>query len=170
MRKIVFLIAALFVVLSASAQMSVSEQKKEKSIGFSLNYGTEIESLGIGGHFTYNLTDHLRLAPDFTYFFKNNNLNEWDLNINGHYLFPLDDSKVTVYPIFGFIITHWSHGDKVNLGNYTFSASETKFGINLGGGIQYDLTGKMFFKSELKYCIVSDFDQAVVSVGLGFRF
>ncbi len=164
MKKITFLIVALFIALGASAQ------KEEKSIGLSLNYGTEIESLGIGGHFNYNVTDHIRLAPDFTYFFENDGLNEWDLNLNAHYLFPLDNSKVTVYPIAGFLITHWSAGIDLNIGGLSISASETKFGVNLGGGIQCDITRNLFFKGELKYCLVSDFDQAVVSVGLGYKF
>jgi outer membrane protein X len=164
MKKIAFLIAALFIILNASAQ------KEEKSIGFSLNYGSEIESLGIGGHFTYNLINHFRLATDFTYFIKKNNINAWDLNVNAHYLVPLSDTPVTVYPVLGFIITHWSYGEEINLGNYKFSASKTKVGVNLGGGLQYDITRNFFFKSELKYAIVSDFDQAVITAGLGIKF
>ncbi|MDR3061006.1 MAG: porin family protein [Dysgonamonadaceae bacterium] len=163
MKKITILIVLLFTVANVFAQ------KGEKAIGASINYGSEIGSLGFGGHFYYNVTDHFRLAPDITYFLKNDHLNEWDVNLNVHYLFPIED-KLTIYPVAGFLITHWSADLAINVGGLSISAAETKFGINFGGGVQYNLTKTVFLKGELKYCFVSDFDQAVITAGIGFKF
>ena len=166
MKKVVFFVATLFITLNAFAQ------KDAKSVNFSLNYGTEIESIGIGGQFTYNFSERFRVAPDFTYFLKNDNMSKWDLNLNVHYLFPLNDSKMTLYPVAGLIFTHWSwDGGKVEANGLSLSASETKIGFNLGGGLQYDFSSVFFFRGELKYNIVSDnFDQTVISAGIGFNF
>jgi Opacity protein and related surface antigens len=166
MKKAVFFVATLFITLSVFAQ------KDAKSVNFSLNYGTEIESVGIGGQFTYNLSERFRVAPDFTYFLENNNWKEWDLNLNAHYLFPLNDSKITIYPIAGFILTHWSFDDGTEAGsNKPTSLSATKVGFNLGGGMQYAFSNTFFFRGELKYNSTSEYyNQTVISAGLGFNF
>ena len=150
--------------------LSVFAQKDAKSVNFNLNYGTEAESIGIGGQFTYNFSERFRVAPDFTYFFENNNVSTWNLNLNAHYLFPLNDSKITLYPIAGLILAHWSSSEKVE-SSKQMSLSATKVGFNLGGGLQYNFSRVFFFRGELKYNSVSDnYDQTVISAGLGFNF
>lgn len=50
------------------------------------------------------------------------------------------------------------------------SASESKFGVNLGGGISYDITDKWAVNFEVKYQLISDFNQAVFGVGVAYKF
>lgn len=166
MKKVTLLFVVLFAVV-----FGISAQKGEKSIGLNLNYGTEIESVGLGARFQYNLTDQLRLAPEFTYFFEKDYLSEWDINLNAHYLFPMQDN-LKLYPLAGLLITHWSADFDFNFGwaSGSFSGSETKVGVNLGGGIQYDINPVLMVNGEIKYCIVSDFDQAVISAGIAYKF
>ncbi len=153
MKKLTVLLIALFIAVAGA-----SAQKGEKSIGMNLGYGTEIERLGLGARFQYGLTDMIRIAPDLTYFFSNNGVDLWDININFHFLFPVE--KVKLYPLTGFIIS------TVN-GKHD---SESRLGVNIGGGIQCDLTPELMFNGELKYGIVKDFDQAVISMGIAYRF
>lgn len=45
-----------------------------------------------------------------------------------------------------------------------------KFGVNLGGGAQYDLTDNLMLNFEVKYSLVSDLDQCVISLGAAYKF
>ena len=49
---------------------------------------TEIESIGLGLKYQYNITDQIRIEPSMNYFFKNDGLSMFDINANIHYLFP----------------------------------------------------------------------------------
>lgn len=68
---------------------STFAQKGIKAIGGHLSYGTDIESVGFGLKFQYNITDNIRLEPSMNYFFKNEGVEQYDINANAHYLFPL---------------------------------------------------------------------------------
>ena len=48
-----------------------SAQAKTAAVGLNLNYGTEIESLGLGVKGSYCFTDHIRGEASFNYFFLN---------------------------------------------------------------------------------------------------
>lgn len=65
MKKII--IAACMTLLSFS---SVFAQKGKQAIGGNLSYGTEIESIGLGLKYQYNITDQIRIEPSMNYFFK----------------------------------------------------------------------------------------------------
>ena len=92
MKKII--IAACMTLLSFS---SVFAQKGKQAIGGNLSYGTEIESIGLGLKYQYNITDQIRIEPSMNYFFKNDGLSMFDINANIHYLFPIA-SNVSLYP------------------------------------------------------------------------
>lgn len=49
-------------------------------------------------------------------------------------------------------------------------ASESKIGFNVGAGFEYDLSDKLSIFAEGRYQIVSDFNQAVIGVGLTYKF
>lgn len=159
-------------------------QKGQKAVGVNLLYGTEAKNLGIGVKGQYNFTDALRGEAAFDYFLKKDGVNSWDVNVSAHYLFPIKD-KLTLYPLAGVTYTHWSTSYevvnyKVNMNDADApnmsitsgkaSASSGKFGIHFGGGAQYDLTDNLVLNAELKYQLVSSFDQGVISVGVAYKF
>ena len=49
------------------------------------------------------------------------------------------------------------------------SASEDKFAVNLGCGVQHQLTDRINVNAELKYQIIDNYNQLVPSVGLTYR-
>ena len=69
MRKILIFLGLLFVMLSG-----VYAQKGRQAIGFGLSYGTEIESIGLGLKYQYNITNPIRLEPSLNYFIENDNV------------------------------------------------------------------------------------------------
>ena len=65
MRKILIFLGLLFVMLS-----NIYAQKGRQAIGFGLSYGTEIESIGLGLKYQYNITNPIRLEPSLNYFIE----------------------------------------------------------------------------------------------------
>ncbi len=161
-------------------------QKGEKAVGVNLSYGTEISNLGIGVKGQYGLTDAIRLEAGFDYFLEKDYLSMWDINVNAHYLFSVAD-KIKVYPLVGLTYTNWKADLKgatqdfwggeydEDISDYYDeegggSASEGKFGVNLGGGVLYDINDKWAVNFEIKYQLISDMNQAVFGLGIAYKF
>ena len=167
-----------FLFFVALVSMCAFAQKGQKAVGLNLSYGTEISNLGFGVKGQYNFTDAIRVEASFDYFLKKDDLSMWDVNVNAHYLIPVKDLKI--YPLVGLTYTNWK--DSFDFGNYLdgfkdyydddleLSDSEGKFGVNLGGGVQYDINNNWAVNFEMKYQIISDFDQAVFGFGVTYKF
>ena len=154
MKKVFVLFAMMFLFVGTSFA-----QKGIQAFGAHFSYGTEIESIGIGVKYQYNITDNIRLEPSMNYFFENKGVDMFDFNANAHYLFPMSSSNVRVYPLAGLTFARWDFGKVVS-----------RLGVNVGGGAEFDITDKLILNFELKYQVVSDLDQAVFNVGLAYTF
>lgn len=186
MKKLLLTLACAMTSLFASAQA------KTAAVGLNLNYGTEIESLGLGVKGSYCFTDHIRGEASFNYFFPKDHFTMWEINANAHYLFNIGD-KFKVYPLVGLTYVHghwgnkysvgggvdlgdgdWGYGAPMRKANGELTVKESyntgKFGVNLGGGAQYDLTDNLMLNFEVKYSLVSDLDQCVISLGVAYKF
>ena len=152
-------LALVIVVLIGVA--TASAQKGEMAVGGNLLYGTEINSVGLGAKFQYGILDHLRGEASFNYYFKNKGFRRWDLNANAHYLFDITE-KFRAYPLAGLTVVNKSYAD--------VDDSITRFGLNLGGGCDYNINENWRVNAEFKYSIVSTIDQAVFSLGAVYKF
>ena len=164
------------IALVAFIGMSVQAQsvKGDMAAGVNVAYGTKdgFSNFGIGAKFQYNLSDAIRIEPSATYFFKKDYTKMWDANVNIHYLFNVAE-KFTVYPLAGVSLVGVKAEVDLDFGVMDFgevSASETKFGANLGGGAQYWLTESFALNFEVKYQLVNDFDRPVFSLGGVVKF
>jgi outer membrane protein X len=152
-------------------------QKGEKAVGLNLGYGSEIKTIAIGAKFNYGITDQIRLSPSFNYFFEKDGLSGWEVNADVHYLFSVAP-KISVYPLAGLTFTGWTFDwgglfedlGGVEIEGESNSNTETKLGLNIGGGIGYQLTNTIAIGLELKYSLVSDFDQLVPTINLTYKF
>ncbi|GAA6464172.1 outer membrane protein [Bacteroides thetaiotaomicron] len=173
MKKIFVLFIVFFLTLSCSYA-----QKGKQAIGFGLSYGTEIESIGLGIKYQYNITNPIRIEPSLNYFFENDNVSMLDVNVNFHYLFAVSGS-VKLYPLFGLTLSNWMFdgydldldwdGDHLHFddgGNH----NECRFGINLGAGAEFALPRNWAMNFEFRYQLVSDFDQGIINIGAAYRF
>lgn len=171
---------ALFIAMAFIAFLSNAQEKGDMSAGVRINLGTSPNTglgsqFGLGLDFNYSLTDAIRLAPEFNFFFPKKELgwkwNTWDFSINGQYLFKLGGDKFVVYPQFGLTLQgasmkadgwddDWGRG----------KVSETKFGINFGAGAEYMLSDALSADFRVKYNIVSNWARAVVGIGVAYRF
>lgn len=136
MKKVLFLVVCFLMLVG-----NTYAQKGKQAIGFGLSYGTEIESVGLGLKYQYNITNPIRLEPSLNYFFENNNVSMLDVNLNFHYLFPVA-SKVKLYPLLGLTFSNWMfdwnddwdvdiHGNHVHIGGDDDSDNECQFGMRL---------------------------------------
>ena len=161
MKKFIVLFSMMFFIMG-----NAFAQKGIQAAGVHLSYGTEIESFGIGLKYQYNITDNIRLEPSMNYFFENNGIDQFDINANAHYLFPMA-SNVRVYPLAGLTFARWSFPQLIG---GKFSNDATRLGINFGGGAEMDITDKLMLNFELKYQFVNDFDQAIFNLGIAYMF
>ena len=161
MKKFIVLFSMMFFIMG-----SAFAQKGIQAAGVHLSYGTKIESFGIGIKYQYNITDNIRLEPSMNYFFENNGIDQFDINANAHYLFPMA-SNVRIYPLAGLTFARWSFPQLIG---GKFSNDATRLGINFGGGAEMDITDKLMLNFELKYQFVNDFDQAIFNFGIAYMF
>lgn len=173
MKKIFLAMCVALVCLNASAQ------KDEQNVGAHVLYGTNMSNIGLGVKYQYNVTDAIRLEGVGDYYLKKDGFSMWDLNVNGHYLFPISD-KAVAYPLIGINYTHWkqdgfvefdSDEDKeqwIQRGGSDGEMNDGSIGLNIGGGIQYNLTDKIRVGAELKYQTISGYNTAIVSIGVTY--
>ncbi len=163
----------------AMSSVGAFDQKAAIAVGANLSYGTELSSFGFGVKGQYGFTDEIRFEASFDHFTEHNNLKMWDLNLNAHYLFPVEE-KIKVYPLAGITYTNWIVSTTVPTasidpntgalieGYEPTENSDTKLGVNLGAGVQYELTKQLNLTFEAKYQLVSDVNQTVFSAGITY--
>ena len=184
MKKLNLILVAMFMVMS-----SVFAQKGENAISVNLGYGSGSfhKAFKVGAEYKYNITDAIRIAPGFDYFFKSDGIGLWSANVNGHYLFDIKSVEgVKVYPLFGFTLLGTMGSADVDdyipdgyediyddlYGDALEDAggNETRFGCNLGAGVQYPITESIDLGFEIKYQFVKDFDQIVFGINAAYKF
>ena len=148
--------------------LSASAQAGDKALGAQLLFGSKTNSIGLGVKGQYYFTDQIRGEASFDYFFKNQGISMWDINANVHYLFDVAD-KFKVYPLAGLGYTNWSYKYEY-AGAPVVEGSDGRLAVNLGGGVEYELTKNLNVNAEAKYQIISNYNQLVLGVGVAYKF
>ncbi|MDI6401531.1 outer membrane beta-barrel protein [Balneolaceae bacterium ANBcel3] len=131
--------------------------------GLGVTYGLDMGDPGITGSLYYSFADEIRVGGDVTYFFASadegtKNPKAFELNFNAHYHL-MNQEVLRFYLLAGVQFAYI--GYMVEADGQNVSESET--GINLGGGVEWDLDGLTLFL-EPKYTL-GGFDQAVITFG-----
>ena len=69
-----------------------------------------------------------------------------------------------LYPLAGLSVL----GIKASVLGY--SASDTEIGLNLGGGVDFDLSERLVLNVEAKYKIGGEWSRFILSAGVGYKF
>lgn len=141
-------------------------QKGVSEIGAHINYGTKIESVGLGVHYRYGITDAVRLEPSASFYFKKDGVSMFDLGANVHYLIPLAD-KLILYPLAGAAFSSWRFD---GFGVDEFKDTASRLAVNLGGGLEVPVSEHVAVGAEVKYQIIKDLNQLVVGLNLSYKF
>ncbi len=171
--KNVFKVAVVAIAMTMVAFTANAQSKGDMAAGAKVAFatGNGYSNLGIGAKFQYNVIDPLRLEAEFTYFLPKKTLgvstNLWDFMVNAHWLFRLGE-RVNIYPVAGLGLL--GANAKVDLGEFgSHSGGSSEFAFNLGGGVDFFLSEKMFINIEAKY-MVSGGGCFMPSAGIGFAF
>ncbi|MCE2995249.1 MAG: outer membrane protein [Cyclobacteriaceae bacterium] len=165
MKKQVLLVAV--VMFLAVGQMFAQGQNR---IGGHLAYGTKDLNLGFGANAEFSLSDNLSIAPKFTYFLGKSegsglaevSFSAWSLDGDVHYYFTTEGTSF--YGLAG--LTYASISTKSSFFGQSISASDSKIGLNLGVGANFN-TGSSFVPfGEVKYS--TPFEALVISAGVRF--
>ncbi len=163
----------ILILVMATAMLMAHAESGEWAVGGQVVYGTKAETAGIGLHVKNCLTDALRASLSSNYYFKHSGVTAFDVNLEANYLFGVGE-KVRVYPLAGVVLGIW-HADGVNVsyGGMNFGVdgqNNTKFGANLGGGVDYLVSEHLGLNAEVKYQIISHASQVVFGIGASYRF
>lgn len=168
MKKLLFTFFACLLFIYSSAQ----DQTGLFSVAANLNYGTKIESLGVGLRAQYGFGEHTRGSAEYKYFIDRHNMSAWEINADLHYVFGSSD-ELLFYPIGGLKFTRWtfdSSRGSINPNDMKVKYSDNRIGLNLGVGSQIALSEKTFIQPEIKYELMKNYSQFVFSVGFGYQF
>ena len=172
MKKIFVSLCVALVGLCASAQ-----EKGDMALGLNLGAapclesGANLTNFGIGAKFQYNVTNPLRLEADVDYWFKNKGMDVFDVTANVHYLFNVG-SKVKVYPLVGIGYARLKATADFDFEgeDFSVSASEGKFLVNAGAGIECPVSEKLSIGAEVKYQYIKYFSRLPITIGVTYKF
>lgn len=164
--------STLFGILISLGFVFSAQAQENTRIGGFLAYGTEIENIGIGANAEFPIMENLTISPSFIYYLPKKEymvrVNWFEVNANANYYFVNQDN-MSVYALGGlsYNSVKVSFDDDYGiLGNY--SDSDGRFGLNLGGGINFKISGNIIPFAELKYVII-DGGQLVAGAGVKFN-
>jgi outer membrane protein X len=178
--KKLFTAITVMALAALVATPAFAQQKGDKAAGANivLGSGNGLSNFGLGAKFQYNVSDPIRLEGAFTYFmpkeygFGTAKLSMWDFSVNGHWLFPASD-KINVYPLAGLGVLGTKAKVDLDLGgfgNVGGSASTTEFGLNIGGGADFNIANATLLNVEAKYKIGGTWSRLLLSAGVAFQF
>ena len=183
MKKLLTILFVTILLFGTSSFFNSAEAQTEEGdikLGVGLAFGSGVgfagldNDLGIRVDGYYAVTPEIRAGADFTFYFPKSegdvDLTVWELNFNGNYIF-LDEDGLLVYALAGINITGISIDvPSVNTGFGTFggSSSDSEFGLNLGGGLEYALDFADLFAEAKLGNLGGNADQFALGVGLRF--
>lgn len=170
MKKIITaFIISILTISGASAQ----NQEGVFSLGGTLSYGTEIESLGVGLRAQYGFTSYIRGAGEYKYYIDRHSTSAWGFTGDFHYVIPVA-SAASLYPIGGITFSRWTNDPgRIKIEGISIDAPKTshnRIGFNLGLGGEIAMGSNSFLQIEAKEAFIKDFTQFVITVGYMYRF
>ena len=129
----------------------------------------------VGGD--YFVSDAISIAPSYSFFFKSSvdlgggdevSIKASSFDIDGKYYFV--KSGVNIYGLVGISFAFAKASVTFDFGNgpQTISVTENQVGVNLGGGLDFYLSDKVFLNGQVKYTI-NGLEQLAINAGVGFN-
>jgi opacity protein-like surface antigen len=169
--KKTILFVAMIMVLGLVAQQAKAQGAKR--IGAQLAYGTKDLNLGFGARGEFNITDNISIVPKFTYYLGKSeggaSVKGWALDADAHYFFTTDG--LNFYALAGLAYSSITVSvPSVNIpgiGNFGGGdASDSKIGLNIGGGVNFAKSESLVPFAEVRYNTA--FEAVLISAGVSF--
>lgn len=168
MKSISFILTTLAFVVFTTTSYSQNDTK----IGALLGYGTEIENIGIGADAEFPVMEKLTISPSFIYYLPKDEfgikLNWFEFNADANYYFLTEDN-LDIYGIGGLNYSSVSIDyDGTSIFGEDRSVNDGRFGLNIGGGANFNIGSGITPFAELKYVVI-DGGQLVIAAGVKFN-
>ncbi len=166
MKKLLFTLCLILAGTNAFAQRFDEAESGDWAIGLNvpITWADKVH-LGVQPKVQYYVTPRFRSEASFGYYFEASHRIDWDLNLNFHYLFPMKDTGLWIYPILGVQFLHRHQTVSIDDDD-----NQARVGLNIGAGFQYDIEEHLFVNAETKYTYTNDYDRGNVLIGIGYRF
>jgi len=156
-RCIVMLLSAIMLICVAG---KAEAQRGEKSLGIMGGFSTYNNGGYVGVDFQYTIVNHVRIAPDLGYSFRNDGKSAFLLDVDFHFPFRIARG-FAVYPLVGFAFNNWS---------YQGGGNASRAGANFGGGFDFYLTSNLKLTLQGKYSAMNDTGGGFIGMGIGYVF
>jgi len=171
-------IFAVITLILCSLTVNAGEHTGQKSVGLRGGFTTRNTTATAGLYFSYRFTEHFRLTPKMDYVFRHHGTDAFSFNFDSEMpisLSPASD-KVTFYPIAGINYTtltnHTSSNDPVQFSESSDDSSQrvSRFGLNLGAGIEYFATPTLRLAFEGKCSLIKQYTGGYFNISIGYVF
>jgi len=171
-RSHVILTAILAVILMLPLNVSAQKVAGDSEIGFGLAYGFDIGAdgeMGMNFNIYHSLTDGIQIGADFIYYLLNDPQFQDPrfMELNGNVKYHLVNQEVLrMYVLGGLHYASYRYNRPVT--GVDSEESKNEFGLNTGGGVEFDLEGIILFAEPR--LTLGGFDQYSITIGGRFIF
>ena len=153
----------LLALVALATAFGASAEAGDVSIGGQFAYASKNSMAGLGAQLQYEPITNWRIAPEFIYYFENDNLSAFNVNVNIHYVIPTS-ATFAIYPLAGFTYANF-RAEVMGV-----SDNEGRCGANIGMGAQYQIKEHLHFFTEERFQILKNWNQSVTCLGLKYTF
>lgn len=135
-------------------------QRGEKVVGIAGGYATHNDGGYANVYFQYGFADHVRIAPEVGYVFRNDGKSAFEASVDMHFPFRLARG-FNIYPLAGVTFNSWNkeHHDTLN-----------RAGFDFGAGFDIYLTSYLKLTLQGKYSLMNDTSGGFFDMGIGYVF
>ena len=153
----------LLALVALATAFGASAEAGDVSIGGQFAYASKNSMAGLGAQVQYEPITNWRIAPEFIYYFENDEMSAFNVNVNIHYIIPTS-ATFAIYPLAGFTYANF-RAEVMGV-----SDNEGRCGANIGMGAQYQIKEHLHFFTEERFQILKDWNQSVTCLGLKYTF
>lgn len=154
-----WIVAAVCAVGMMFAAQPALAQRGEKALGLKGGFSTKNDGGVAAVYFHYTLHKHIRLAPEIGYMFRNNGMSGFECCVDVHFPFRMARG-FNIYPLMGVTLNNWDWQ----------SDSATRFGFDIGGGVDIYMTTNLKLTLQGKYSMMNDFGGGFFDAGIAYVF
>ena len=153
----------LLALVALAAAFGASAEAGDVSVGGQFAYASKNSMAGLGAQVQYEPITNWRIAPEFIYYFENDDMSAFNVNVNIHYIIPTS-ATFAIYPMAGFTYANFRFDELGGHANYD------RCGANIGMGAQYQIKEHLHFFTEERFQILKDWNQSVTCLGQKYTF
>jgi|GEM_PF-205909 len=154
-------------LLALLGALGAQAKSGDISVAGQFGFASHHSLFALGTQVQIEPVNNFRFAPEFLYYFKNNGVSAYNVNVNLHYTIRTS-TAFAVYPLAGFSFAHFkydqSHWD------WGYKSGEDCYGANIGCGAEYRIQENLSFYSEQRFQIMEDHNQSVTVLGIKYTF